>query len=159
MIASTVKGDSLFPPDKQARLQRFAQIHADALNGPRLPKDPSYAPPPTTPEPWPTGIIETGQAPFPSVMFTVNNVWQDIVNGEHVQVYAGSETADPLQGVVIVRTVSLDLHTVHSWLYRTQSRVGALRIVAASGFQLSFISTNNTTFSFDAASRVLTAQP
>lgn len=112
---------------------------------PTAPKDPTLAPAPPTVEaiPFSTGIFEGGEGAFYSGDVTIQNYWQNIVNGETVQVFAGSLYEDPEQGLVIV------LGSSPSGRYYTPTRVGSLRIVDESGLRLTLVSTHGATFYFD----------
>lgn len=105
--------------------------------------------------PWPTGIFEEGQAPFPASAVTVSNQWQGRLNGDYVRVYAGSLPNDPAQGVVIVSVVSADQEPVSTEWLKTPEKVGALRVVAAHHTQLTLESTTGLSFTFDVQTRSL----
>ncbi len=131
-------------------------LHAHATRAPRAPRAlKGTAPlktPPTT-EAWPVGIIDgEGPSPLPAEVFVTHNAWQDLVDGHHVTVYAGSERGDPSQGVLVVFVTSLDLQTHRLGLYRTPARVGALRVVAADAPRLTLVSTSGRLVAFDVAS-------
>lgn len=148
-----VKSNSILPPAKQALLQRVYQIpHLTRLTG-MAPKHPNYVPPVVTPEPWPSGIFASGQAPLPSGLYSMTNLWQGVLNDEHVQVYAGSKTTDPSQGLVIVLTTSFDLRRSASELFETPSKRGALHIMVVRGTRLYLVSADGTPFVFDISIR------
>ncbi len=145
-------GDTL-PPVKQAILDRVQQLRREGLN--RIRSAVIEPPPQTTPAPWPSGIFERSQAPLPASLYTITNQWQNDVGGRHVQVYVGSETPFPSQGVVIVQTTSLDLQTVRTMTYLTPVTSGRLRIVAAQGSQLTLTAASGTSYVFDVVARTL----
>jgi hypothetical protein len=115
---------------------------------------------PSRPEPpWPSGIIESGLAPFPGSAYQFENQWHDVLDGEHVNVYAGAMGDDPLQGVIVVRTTSLDLMSAGPpEIFTTDQRVGTLRIVSAKDAILTLQSSQGRRFSFNVVTRVLSAE-
>ena len=111
-------------------------------------------------QPWPSGIIESGQAPLPGELYVINNQWQEVVGGVHLSVYAGSEAQDPSQGVLIVMTTSLDLQTsTGPHIYLTPLHSGALRIVGSNSQRLTLTSTNGTQFVFFVIPACAMSQP
>jgi hypothetical protein len=157
------------PPEKQGIEQRYEQMRQEALRGQEGPQAqerrqaskpgvleqleirPGAGVPPA--EIWPTGIIQEGQAPFPSALYTFQNQWHEILDGAHVQAYAGSLTDDPSEGIIAIQVTSLDLSTVSTQIYPTPSRAGAVRIVAADGPRLGLAAANGATFVFNVATR------
>ncbi len=121
----------------------------------RLPKpDAVAARPVATPdEPWPTGIIEEGQAPLPAAAITVKNQWQGVISGQYVQVYAGALPDDPAQGVVIVAVTSPTLEPVSVQRFVTPSKAGAVRIVSEQDQRLTLHSASGVSSVFDLPSR------
>jgi hypothetical protein len=111
------------------------------------------------PEPaWRRGIIDSGQAPFSAHQFIFQNQWQDVVGGKHTNVWAGAAGDDPQQGVVVVRTTTLDLAQAGSpEVFITPSRTGALRITDAQGTVLTLVDSTGATFTFHVESRQLVA--
>jgi len=111
------------------------------------------------PEPeWRRGIIDSGQAPFPAHQYVFQNQWQDVVGGKHTNVWAGAAGDDPQQGVVVVRTTSLDLtQTGGVEVFPTPTRTGALRIADAHGTVLTLVDSTGATFIFHVESRQLVA--
>lgn len=116
---------------------------------PTAPKDPTLAPAPPTiePLPFPTGIFEGGGDAFYSGDVTILNYWQNMVNGEPVQVFAGSLYNDSGQGLVIV------LSSSPAGRFYTPTKAGAVQITGESGLRLTLISTGGITFYFDIPSR------
>ena len=136
-----------------------AQVQAAARNAPQPAKNPKTPRPAATPEPWPTGIFETPQAPFSTSLYQITNQWQGRIGDEFVQVYAGARTADPSQGVLVVLTTSaLDLsdHTTTSGGFYPLVASGSLRIVAGDASGLSISSARGLAFTFDLKTRALT---
>jgi len=133
-------------------LKAIQQMRKAAIKNPNKPsKHPAHValPASATSQPWASGIIESGQAPFPGDIYVINNQWQEEVDGVHLSVYAGSEAQDPTQGVLIVMTTSLDLQmNVGPHTYLTLSYTGALQITGAKGQYLVLTSTSGAQFSF-----------
>jgi hypothetical protein len=121
------------------------QIPMNTLSPTAPPKDPTLAPAPPTIEPiaFPTGLFDGGGDAFYSGDVTIQNYWQNIVNGETVQVFAGALYQDPEQGLVIVVGLS------PSGRYYTPTRAGSVRITAENNLRLTLISANGATFYFD----------
>jgi hypothetical protein len=144
------------PPEKKAILDHIAQLREQGRQGFQPVPDPKYRPPSDTPTPWRSGIFESGNAPFPSSVYYIENQWQDVVEGEHVNVFAGEYTQDPSQGVVMLALTSLDGKALSVKESPTPTKVGALKIVSANGFVLRLISTKGSSFTMDAATQTLT---
>jgi hypothetical protein len=148
---------------KLATEQRIAAAQAAARNLVQPTKNPRRpSGPPATPQPWPTGIFESAQAPFSTALYVITNQWQARIGDEYIQIYAGAKTADPTQGVIVVLTTSaIDLsdHSAQTGgVYVTTEKLGALRIASASGTRLSITTPGGKTFVFDAVTRSLAAQ-
>ncbi len=111
------------------------------------------------PEPeWRRGIIDSGLAPFSAQQYRFENQWQDVVGGKHTNVWAGAAGDDPNQGVVVVRTTSLDLAEVgRAEVFRTPGYTGPLRITDAHGTVLTLISATGATFTFNVEGRQMVA--
>jgi hypothetical protein len=133
-------------------LKAIQQMRMAAIKNPnKPPKHPTHValPSSATSQPWASGVIESGQAPFPGDLYVINNQWQEAVGGVHLRVYAGSEAQDPTQGVLIVMTTSLDLQTnVGPHTYLTPSHTGALHITGAKGQYLVLTSSSGAQFSY-----------
>lgn len=139
--------------EKVARLEReqadreAAQTHA--AEKPQNPDLAAQLPAPDSPRP--TGIIENGVAPFSSQDVHMTNLWQEKVNGQWVQVYAGASAARPEQGVVIVMTETNG--TTSAERFNTPLREGAVTIVQADGLRLTLQSAAGTVSLFDVSAR------
>lgn len=105
----------------------------------------SLTPVPTT-QPRPTGILEHFSRPptYPNDT-TFTSGWQEKINGEWVQVFAGVPASDPTQGFVYVRGDQRGRE------YPTPTQVGAVTITSYEGTVLTLTSADGTTFLFDAA--------
>jgi hypothetical protein len=119
--------------------------------------------PASSPEPWPQGLIQTGNAPFPSAEFIGENVWQWDLNGHHVQVYAGrngnlgGKGGDSGRGLIIVLATSFDLKPLPlGGSYQAPSGTGSLHIVSYDGALLTLHATTGETFYFDADTQAFT---
>ncbi len=102
---STTQADRpQLPPPKQAIQEQYNQERAVGLQSP-APRNPNLSYP-TTPLVSPiTGINDSCSAPFPAIDVVINNCWQGSVNGVMTIVYAGAESDNSQQGIVIVDTV------------------------------------------------------
>jgi hypothetical protein len=107
---------------------------------------------PYTPEQWPEGIFETGQAPL-SRQLRIVNQWQSDAFGTHLQVYAGYLETDATQGIVVIHNTPFSLQGGEGHTYYTPTKVGAVRIVAVNGERLELISKSGSVFTFDVAAR------
>jgi hypothetical protein len=148
-----------FPAEKQALLDASAQARDAALKAPRPPKDPLTAPPVRLPEPaWATGIIDSGQAPFPGSVYSFENQWHEIVGGEHANVYAGALRQDRAQGVLALEFTALDItgDATTGGIYPTPLKAGPIRIVAAAAGRVMLLAEDGTQFAFDLATRRFT---
>lgn len=127
---------------------------------------PTYNPPtsaPVTEEPWDwgTGIVESGDAPFSGMVYSIYNRWYGMLNGQRVVVYAGGLRDDPggvsqtaSQGLVIVVVISPVSGEQLPESYQTPIKAGLLRIVAASDdLRLTLDTPNGNAFYFDVPSR------
>lgn len=109
------------------------------------------------PEPaWKSGIIDSGLAPFPAAMYQFENQWHEIVNGEHLKVYAGSLGKGSSQGVVVVQRISLDNRAQAPQEIRAPAGAGSLRITSARENALTLRSSSGSEFTFNVAKTTLT---
>lgn len=139
---------SQLPYDKQQKFGAVqaaiaARAHDASTKVPWLHLHPTASLPlanqgPSTPE---VGILNMSQGPFPAGSFHIVNRWQALSGGILQQVFAGSEAATSNQGVVVTREVTWPGDSQRSAnVYRTSTPTGALRIVAASGDDLTLAS-------------------
>jgi len=105
----------------------------------------------------PRGIVEEVQGPFSSQEITVENAWQEQVNGQWVQVYAGALASDPAQGVVIVLAQTSE--GMSGSRHPTPVKAGAVRLVSADGLRLTLVAASGATIYFDAAARQFVPPP
>ncbi|HET7814612.1 MAG TPA: hypothetical protein VFL13_09585 [Candidatus Baltobacteraceae bacterium] len=82
---------------------------------------------------WPSGISQSGEAPVPGGMFSIENQYNTTSNGRYVTVYAGSRKTDG-QGVLLIVQRSSDLHTVSA--VTDVVAPSSVRIESASNGQL-----------------------
>ena len=104
----------------------------------------------STPEPWPAGIFDETEAPFPAGRYVIVNRWQQDFGGHHVVVYAGAVGTDPSQGVLVVMTYALDSSSVSIHEIRSSGGKGALRIGSALGRVLTVRAATGVALTFDA---------
>lgn len=153
-----------YPPAKASLEAQIEQTRNAALVGTLPPTNAKELPPtpPGTESPWPTGIIEDGESPF-SASFVFRNRWQEILDGQHVIVYAGSVKSDSSQGVILVWEVSPDFSNSVDNVYPSPVTDGPLQIVAVDNLRLVLETQNGLTLYFDVPSRQfvdsLTATP
>ncbi len=137
---------------KIAVLQREDQNRAAARSrAPTKPQNPRASQPAPVPDPpRRTGIIEGVMAPFSSQDVQIANLWQEKVNGQWVQVYAGALTSSSKQGLVIVVTETPT--GVIAKRYLTPIQAGTMKIVQANGSSLTLKAANGVIFTFDVGS-------
>src|SRR5215472_1242620 len=143
-------------------LNAIQQMREAAIKNPNKPPKRPHGMllPSATSQAWASGIIESGQAPFPADLYMINNQWQEEVAGMHLSVYAGSEAQDPSQGVLIVMTLSLDLQTsTGPHAYLAPSQAGALQITGSNGQSLLLTAMNGAHFTFLVTPDCATNQP
>jgi hypothetical protein len=133
-------------------MQAFRLTITPATTTPGIPPTPTLAP-------FIPGIYNSKAAPEPSANHTMTNWWQDLVNGERVQVFAGALQDNtiyppgPAQGVVVVNTVAIDVINSTLQEYDAPSGTGVLTITAVSGSRLTLQSDNGGTLYFDVPTR------
>lgn len=138
---------------RQVQARAYGRLHPAPKETPQSLQPPVVAPAQPTPTPL-TGILNDFSPPFPAAQFTVANMWQDVVNGRLVHVYAGARGDDPSQGAVIVQTDGVD-GPAGNFDLATPVKAGAVRIVAANGTKLTLQAKNGATFMFDVLARTL----
>lgn len=154
MVMAANDRGAVAQPDFEAEKRSIEQRYEELKRAPRVakPADPEAArPPASVPEEWPTGIFEESQAPFSSEDVRIVNHWQAKVGDHYVQVYAGSLTQQPQQGVVIVTRTSLRGAPLGAARHRTPQGIGPVRIVAADGLKLTLAAVNGRSLTFDVA--------
>lgn len=111
---------------------------------------------------WGTGILHSGDAPFPAMQYVIYNQWYGMLNGDRVQVYAGGIKDNPgisqdaSQGVLIVLITTPD-QIYSPEIYRTPTKAGPLRILEANGERLKLALPNTTVSFFDVPARQFVA--
>ncbi|MCW5852177.1 MAG: hypothetical protein KIT87_19040 [Anaerolineae bacterium] len=138
LLPSTPTLDYHLPPEKREMFQRIESTRIAARSLPTTPPGTKAVIPTDLPKPFPTGIIESGLAPFPGSVYRFENQWQDLIGNELVHVYAGALRSDPSQGVLIVLGNLPDGSggIRRGDFYLAPAKLGALRIVAADGTRL-----------------------
>lgn len=104
---------------------------------------------PSVPETWPSGILSDFSVPFSSESVRIENMWQRDIEGELVQVYAGSLAYDPEQGIVIVVVMNRDDRDVKGERILSKEKNGALKIVEENGGKLILKSEKGVSYEFD----------
>jgi hypothetical protein len=136
--------------ETEVQLTRVARATAHALTPTLLPPTrPSIT---STPAPLPLGIFPQDPQTHPCDC-RLNSGWRGILNGEYVDVWAGAYTHGLEQGVLVVFTRTLGLHTGLETLYDTPTADGAVQITAADGSRLTLTTATNHQFIFDVATR------
>jgi len=110
------------------------------------------------PEPaWRTGIVASGQAPFPGALYRFENQWHEVVQGRHVNVYAGALAQRSNEGVLVVQTTDLQrgARGGRPAVVRAPVGAGPLHLESAHGSSLRVASADGRRFTFDVASREL----
>lgn len=103
----------------------------------------------------PAGTISTElvSGPFSSAQYLVNDGWWNEANGEDYDVYAGSEGADPSQGVVVVFARSDDDPTqtgsVSLTAFPTSGQDGSLEMISSSGWTITLQAADGVQYEFD----------
>jgi len=149
------------PPAKQAIEDAYEQRRSQA---PAVRKDPetirrvkdefTRAHPPVSQQPWPAGIFEGPDAPFPSSEVKIVNRWVEVADGRNVVVYAGSDAQDPEQGVLIFQVYSSDsLALLEGGRRASAEKAGPLRIIAANNGRLTIKPERGSPVEFDVQSR------
>jgi hypothetical protein len=110
------------------------------------------------PEPeWRTGIVASGQAPLPGALYRIENQWHEVIQGRHVNVYAGALAQRPSEGVFVVQTTDLQpgARSGMPEVVRAPAGAGPLHLESAHGSTLRIVSAQGRRFTFDVASREL----
>ena len=146
------------PNEKQLIEQRYQQ---DKLVSPRVVGSPSQERPTghVTNPPAPTGVLETHDAPFPTTEFLASNRWQGVIGGRLVSVIAGG-IPNSTTGVLMVLGFSEDTtKIIDSQRVILPGAPGSARVLSATGTLVQIQTASGKQFTFDAATRVLTASP
>ncbi|MCA1833294.1 MAG: hypothetical protein ABR548_00610 [Actinomycetota bacterium] len=155
---STAPSGGTLLAQKMAVREEIDAAYRDALAKDRPAKE-NAVPPAGNPVElaWATGIIDDGQAPLPGTEYVIENQWQDVVAGEHVNVYAGLSLRAS-RGVLVVDTTAVDYSDsiTPGGIYLAPEGTGSLRIIEAVGSKLIVLSASGAQFAFDVARRSLT---
>lgn len=162
-------------PYRQGAVQTELACAADARTYParKMTALAKFTPPvfPPTETPGPTATLQVGIQQGNYVSYSrdifiptenINNLWADFVNGNAVQVFAGSQAEQDenwrqdhpewvAQGAQGVLYVVVNYDWLKHNLYPTPSRHGAVHFIAACGTKLVLQAADGTTFVFDAA--------
>jgi hypothetical protein len=147
LVLSEPVNPKALSPQKQELLRREEQLRSttQARPKPAHPERPSVEIP--SDARWPSGIFDDGE--FPSAEYVFVNRWTGMVGGGHVTVYAGSYAGAPSRGLVLVKTVSLDLRDVRASEYPAPPGIGALRITSKDGSRLTLRGSTSGRLTFD----------
>ena len=99
------------------------------------------------------GIFEGGEGLFRATQAVIENYWQDVVNGEYVQVFAGAAGEDASQGVVYVVVTTADRMNREVVGYPAPDQNGSLRIVGVENNVLTLEEQNGEGTRFDVVER------
>ncbi len=146
------------PGNKEAIRLRYIEDEAAGRRNPAAKGGPDTDTTPVqTDPPREFGVASELDAPFPASEFVATNGWSGLVAGKLVFAYAGAVGDDPSQGAIAV--VPLDSAASALSMHLTSSRVGALRILTASGTQLFAVSTSGASFVFDVSTKTFVSSP
>lgn len=98
-----------------------------------------------TPQAWPTGIVENGEAPISGTVFLGTNEWTGKVGSDYLVVHAGRSGSDPAMG----RVFAVGPDGQSSYMLDLPG-TGALRIVDASGSRLVLLDAHGARHVLDA---------
>jgi hypothetical protein len=159
--AQTVYANATISAGDEQSDQQALQDARNGLYGPVQPKDGGFQPSdiPNVPDTLLiNGIINH---PVPEAgwgaLYHISNGWTGLVGGPQLLVTAGSKVDNyelgiwntPEQGMVVMDGNAANLFGE----YLTPTRTGAVRITSFSGSCLALLSTNNTSYHFDMATR------
>ena len=142
------------PSDKGARVarddDRFTPPVPTVAPRPTDGADPTSGLPASTPEPWPTGIVEEAESVLPRAI-AVSNRWVARRGRGYLVVYAGADPANESKGLVLALRFSAlgepeGAPIVVAW----PDGSGPLRIVATAGDRLTIRSRSGRERTFDA---------
>ncbi len=107
-----------------------------------------------------TGIFDNQAAPLSPMGYAMWNYWQDIVNGEKVQIFAGARrdnpglTSETSQGIVFVAASSLNEINHNYQLFEAPIHdTGILRITTVTGYRLTLEAESGAVLYFDVPTR------
>jgi hypothetical protein len=103
-----------------------------------------------------SGIFEGDEGIFRPEEAVIQNYWQGVVEGQIVQVFAGSAGSDPEVGVIFVMVTSADRMKTNIERYEAPPGTGSLHIISESAFMLTLAGKDNTQIFFDIFSRQFT---
>ena len=104
-------------------------------------------PPEAVPPVFVEGIKE--DVSWPSSNLTLENGWSKNIAGKHITVLAGSETAEPSKGVLVIDYQEMKSPYGHEFEFLVPPIPGPLRIVSADGLLLTLASETGATIVFD----------
>lgn len=158
-LEAGLPADADIPPYKLQTLLKEHQLREKAKSQP-LAFKPSFEPPQSIGpvEKGPRGILsgdDLGTPPVRSSQFKATNEWVGDINGKLTALFAGAETQNAKQGVIVFQQPGDDLAPD---FYRTSGLDGALTIISVNGSVLTLKAKDGATYTFDIATRSLTRQ-
>lgn len=103
----------------------------------------------------PEGVLSEFTAPFHSEDVIINSVWQRQIDGKLVQVYAGVQSTDKQQGLVILHVTEPDGFTVSERRFVTAEKHGALKIENENHLKLAITSEAGVSYEYDVVGKKL----
>ncbi len=105
----------------------------------------------------PTGIYDNQRVKISAALLFIDaqNAWGGFIDGYHFSLYAGSQQADPNQGVIGLVTSMPNSQTIEQFV--TPSKHGAIRVVTAQNNRFTLAATDGTIFYFDLPARQFVA--
>lgn len=104
-------------------------------------------------------IVENGDTPITLRDFIIYNQWYEEKNGNRITIFAGIESNNDRQGILVVVTTSLDQQVLISKeIFEAPLAIGPLRIFDVDGEKLTVIAGGNI-FVFDVGARKYIALP
>ena len=118
--------------------------------GPAISAPQSIQPPPVqTDPPFEPGIFAGDEGRFHPVEAVIQNYWQDLVNSNYVQVFAGATGGDPQQGVIYRVVTSADKGDTRVDRYLTPEKHGTILVESETDWVLTLITSDGTRYEFD----------
>ena len=115
---------------------------------------------------WGSGIGALDELPFPAGypfpvgIFRVQNVWQGRVDGAYVRIFAGSYSAAPEQGVVVIQEILQTLwpisgavHLGPNTLFEVESITGPVSVHSSTDGLVQLVNSDGHTVAFDVRER------
>lgn len=152
------------PPPKLTLAAHEKQLRDQAMQTPEFPRQ--FKPEVRYPEGEPTGfspipshpagagiIVDSGLAPFPSMEYTFENQWYEDKPDREIEVYAGADSDNPDQGLVVVVEIDSVGNPLpgSSGAFLTPQQLGSVHVIQADGERLFVQSIRGPRFIFNVA--------